>query len=59
MADSDVQGDYVVYAVDVLQRHFRPRQDAYVSGSLLAGLRRGQSGHALEQQQFRIDDSAL
>ena len=35
MAESDFQRDYLVYAVDVLQQHFRPRHDVYVSGNLL------------------------
>ena len=35
MAESHSQRDYLVYAVDVLQQHFRPWQDVYVSGKLL------------------------
>ena len=35
VAESDIQRDYLLYAVDALQQHFRERQDVYVTGNLL------------------------
>lgn len=35
VAESDFQRDSLLYAVDVLQQHFRARPDVYVSGNLL------------------------
>ena len=35
VAESDFQRDCLLYAVDVLQQHFRARPDVYVSGNLL------------------------
>lgn len=35
MAESDVQRRYLTYAVEALERHFRDRDDVYVSGNLL------------------------
>lgn len=35
MAESDAQRQYLTYAVEALERHFRAREDVYVSGNLL------------------------
>jgi Uma2 family endonuclease len=35
MAESDIQRDYLTYAVESLKAHFAAREDVYVSGNLL------------------------
>jgi Uma2 family endonuclease len=41
MAESDVQRRYLTYSVEALERHFRDREDVYVSGKLLLYYEKG------------------
>ena len=54
MAESDFQRDYLVYAVDVLQQHFRSRHDVYVSGNLLLYYEEGNRRAAVAQDVFVV-----
>lgn len=54
VAESDFQRDYLLYAVDALQQHFRERQDVYVTGNLLLYYEEGNVGARVAPDVFVV-----
>lgn len=54
MAESDFQRDYLLYAVEVLEHHFREREDVYVSGNLLIYYEEGKPHRSVAPDVFVV-----